>query len=56
MVRFINRFLQDGSGATAIEYGLIAVLVALVIAVGLTSMGGNINGMFGNVATQVSAK
>ena len=31
MSRFVSRFLNDESGATAIEYGLIAALIAVVI-------------------------
>ncbi len=56
MVRLYKRLLDDRSGATAIEYGLIAGLIAFVIIVGLTSMGTNINGVMGNLAGNVSAK
>jgi pilus assembly protein Flp/PilA len=56
MVRLINRFLNDRSGATAIEYGLIAALVAVVIIAGLTSLGSSINGVMTNLAANVSAK
>lgn len=35
----LRRFLQDESGATAIEYGLIAGLVSIVIVAALTSIG-----------------
>jgi pilus assembly protein Flp/PilA len=54
MSNFFARFSRDQGGATAIEYGLIAALIAVVIIVGLTSVGGNLNSMFGNVATNVS--
>ena len=53
MSNYITRFLKDEGGATAIEYGLIAALVAVVIIVGLTSLGTNLNGTFSNVATNV---
>ncbi len=56
MARFLNRLLDDRSGATAIEYGLIAGLIAFVIIVGLTSMGTTINGVMTNLATNVSSK
>ena len=54
MSMLVNRFLKDEGGATAIEYGLIAALVAVVIIVGLTSLGTNLNGTFNNTATTVS--
>ena len=54
MSALLTRLLRDESGATAIEYGLIAALIAVVIIVGLTSVGGNLNTMFGTVATNVS--
>ena len=56
MVRLFNRLLNDRSGATAIEYGLICGLIAFVIIAGLTSMGTNINGVMTNLAGNVSAK
>lgn len=46
MSRFLNRFLNDESGATAIEYGLIAALIAVVIIGGLTAVGGSLEAMF----------
>ncbi len=55
MLAVLKRLSRDDSGATAIEYGLIAALIAVVIIVGLTSMGGNLNTMFSNVATNVSS-
>ena len=56
MVRIAKRFLTGNSGATAIEYGLIAALVAVVLIVGLSSLGTSINGMLSNVAGNISAK
>jgi len=55
MQKIVKRFLNDEGGATAIEYGLIAALVAVVIIVGLTSLGTTINGTFTTVATNVSS-
>jgi pilus assembly protein Flp/PilA len=46
MSRFLNRFLTDESGATAIEYGLIAALIAVVIVTALTTIGTNLNTAF----------
>jgi pilus assembly protein Flp/PilA len=46
----ISRFLKDDSGATAIEYGLIAALIAVVIITALTSVGSKLGGTFNNVS------
>ncbi len=50
----ITRFFQDESGATAIEYGLIAALIAVVIIGALTVLGTNISGKFSTIAGSVS--
>jgi pilus assembly protein Flp/PilA len=44
------RFLKDESGATAIEYGLIASLVAVAIISGATALGNSLNNTFNNLA------
>mgnify|MGYP001765595950 CR=1 FL=1 len=44
------RFLKDESGATAIEYGLIASLVAIAIISGAGTLGNNLNNTFTNLA------
>ena len=44
------KFLKDESGATAIEYGLIAALVSVAAIVALTSLGGSLKNIFGYVA------
>jgi pilus assembly protein Flp/PilA len=49
MSKFVTKFLKDESGATAIEYGLIAALVAVVIIAALTTLGTKLNGTFGKV-------
>lgn len=46
---FLN-FINDESGATAIEYGLIAALISIGIIAGATSLGSSINGSFENAA------
>jgi pilus assembly protein Flp/PilA len=51
---YLNRFLKDESGATAIEYGLIAAIVGVGIVVGLTQLQGGLNALFGNVNTQLT--
>ncbi|TIR26747.1 MAG: Flp family type IVb pilin [Mesorhizobium sp.] len=50
----IASFLRDDSGATAIEYGLIAALIALGIMVGATSLGGALNAEFVSIATTLN--
>lgn len=43
----------DRRGATAIEYGLIAALIAIAMMGGLSKLGGGANGMWGNLSTKV---
>lgn len=50
MSNFIARFMKDSSGATAIEYGLIAGLIAVVIITAVTSIGTNLSSKFTTVA------
>lgn len=44
-------FLKDEEGATAIEYGLIAGLVSIVIIIALTLLGGRLNNIFTYIAS-----
>jgi len=53
MRNFTSRFLKDESGATAIEYGLIAALVAVVLVTALGTLGKNLSGTFDKVSTSV---
>lgn len=53
MTNLFSRFVRDESGATAIEYGLIAALIAVVIIGAVTTVGGNLTTTFGKVATGV---
>ena len=46
MTKFITKFVKDESGATAIEYGLIAALIAVVIIGAVTALGTTISGKF----------
>ena len=48
------RFLKDESGATAIEYGLIAAIVRVGIIVGLTNLQTGLNTLFNYVNTQLT--
>jgi pilus assembly protein Flp/PilA len=51
MQNLIARFAKDESGATAIEYGLIAALISVVILAALGTIGTNLNVAFNKVAT-----
>jgi pilus assembly protein Flp/PilA len=55
MSRFVTRFLKDQSGATAIEYGLIAALVAVVIVTAVGAMGTKLSSTFVNVTNSLPA-
>ncbi|NMM01020.1 Flp family type IVb pilin [Paraburkholderia sp. RP-4-7] len=55
MKKFTQRFLRDNKGVTAIEYGLIAGLVVLVIAGAVSSLGTNISTVLTNVADKVAS-
>lgn len=46
MTKFVSRFIADESGATAIEYGLIAALIAVVIISAVTALGTTIKAKF----------
>lgn len=49
MKRFFLKFLSDQSGATAIEYGLIAAGIALAIITTVNTLGTNLNGQFNSI-------
>jgi len=44
------RFFKDEEGATAVEYGLIATLIAIAIIVGAGALGTNLNALFNRIA------
>lgn len=46
LVSIVQSFLRDEDGAAAIEYGLIAALIAIAIIVGATLLGTSLNGLF----------
>jgi pilus assembly protein Flp/PilA len=54
MHTIIRKLLRNRDGATAIEYGLIAALVALAIVAGLTTLGTNLSTEFNTIAGQVN--
>jgi pilus assembly protein Flp/PilA len=51
MRKILLGFCKDESGATAIEYGLIAALIAVVIITGVTAVGTNLSATFNNLST-----
>ena len=54
MFSLITKFSKDESGATAIEYGLIAALVAVAAIVGMTALGSSLNSIFSSVSTTLN--
>ncbi|MBO1022542.1 Flp family type IVb pilin [Methylobacterium sp. SD274] len=54
MSSIFKRFAADESGATAIEYGLIASLIAVAIITGLTTLSGSITGAFDKVGLSLA--
>lgn len=52
-MKLITRMLKNESGATAIEYGLIAALIAVAIIAAATLVGQNLAGTFRNVASNL---
>ena len=50
MKRLLQSFWNDQRGATAIEYGLIAALIAVVVIGSVTAVGTNLKGKFNNIA------
>ena len=55
MAAFMARFWQDRSGATAIEYGLIAMLIAVAIISGALAIGNSVNNMLNVDSNHVTA-
>ena len=55
MVSILNKFVRDESGATAIEYGLIAALVSVAGVTALELMGQSLSTMFTTVSNQLQA-
>ncbi len=50
-MNLISRFVRAESGATAIEYGLIAALIAVVIITGVTAVGTKLSTTFASIST-----
>ena len=54
MKKFLARFAEDESGATAIEYGLIAAGIAVVIILAVETLGTTLDGIFDNINTELT--
>ncbi len=53
MKTFLKRLVAGEEGATMVEYGLIVALIGVVVAVGVTTLGTNLNSKFTTVASKV---
>ncbi len=56
MTKLVSRFIKDESGATAIEYGLIAALISVALITGASALGNKLNLMFNSLSNTISAK
>jgi pilus assembly protein Flp/PilA len=54
MTNFFARFVKDESGATAIEYGLIASLISIAAIAAFTAVGTKLSATFGQVAANLN--
>ncbi len=55
MTKFVKTFANDESGATAIEYGLIAAGISVAIIVAVNNIGSKLSGTFNYVNNQLAA-
>jgi len=55
MKTLLARFVRDESGVTAIEYGLIAALISVVIITAAAAVGTQLAAVFNNIATRLAA-
>lgn len=54
MTKFLSRFANDESGATAVEYGLIAALISIAIVAGTSVVGTQIDATFDRIGTSLT--
>ena len=52
-MNFVSRLLKDESGATAVEYGLIAALISIAIVATVGSIGDELDGTFNDILTEL---
>ena len=55
MVNHVMNFVREEEGATALEYGLLAALIAAVIIAAVTSLGSTLNTVFSDVDNKLTA-
>jgi len=55
MTKLFERFMKDESGATAIEYGLIAALISVALITGATALGSKLNSTFNGLSAKINA-
>ena len=55
IAKFIQKFIRDEQGVTAIEYGLIAALISIVIIAATTTIGTSLKGLFTTINTALSS-
>ena len=53
-MKFFNKLLRDEQGATAIEYGLIAALIAVAAIAAMSSLGDQLSSTFGEVSSAMA--
>jgi pilus assembly protein Flp/PilA len=56
MINAFTRLVKDESGATAIEYGLIAALIAVALITGAGALGNALNTQFNTLSTKLNVK
>jgi len=54
MKNLVVRFVEDESGATAIEYGLIAALISVALITGATTLGNTLNAQFQSLSDKMN--
>ncbi|WP_454288561.1 Flp family type IVb pilin [Rhizobium arsenicireducens] len=54
MTKIFARFFKDESGATAIEYGLIAALISVALITGASTLGNSLDNTFTNLSTELN--
>jgi len=54
LAHFAQKFIRDEEGVTAIEYGLIAALIAVVIIISVTAVGNKLDAIFAYIASQLN--
>jgi pilus assembly protein Flp/PilA len=53
MKKFLNRFIRSESGASAVEYGILVGVIALVVILGATTLGSTLSSSFSNAAASL---